>query len=95
MADSFPMLDTQMIPKMTDEEVRCELANSEPESRVYILLSEEIQRRSLDRMWKAASALERSSLRLERLTWMLVVFTVALIALAAAPAWHAIMGLFS
>jgi hypothetical protein len=89
------MLDTVNVPNMTDDEIRAELSYCEPGSRDYAILSDELQRRSLARAGRAATDLTKSSRKVERLTWTLIVLTVILILLAVPPAWEAVTGWLS
>ena len=89
------IFDPANMPTMTDDQLKKELVTCEPGSRVYILISDELNRRYLGRAGDAAHQLSSSSGRVEKLTWVLIVLTIVLIVLAAPPAWDALTKLFS
>ncbi|HEV7239317.1 MAG TPA: hypothetical protein VGQ36_08765 [Thermoanaerobaculia bacterium] len=74
--------------KMTEEELRKEIATCGAGSEAFNALVPELLGRYLLRIESAVDRLAASSNRLERLTWALVILTVVLAILAAPPAFE-------
>jgi len=84
-------LYAEHLPGMSDDELFKEMCDSTtPGSINYQMCEGELNRRFLARVEKAVDRLHESSLRLERLTFVVAALTVVLLLLAAPPAWDAI-----
>jgi hypothetical protein len=79
------------VMKLTEEQLVEQLRlSSSPGAMDYELCERELNRRYLLRVEAAVDRVDTTSKRLERLTWALIVLTLALALLAAPPAWDAV-----